>query len=646
MTFDDFYESEFRRAVGVVFGLSGSRLAAEEIRVVTHDRPVRPGSRRSLAVVAVVFVLGLVAGFGALSLSRLGGESDDVAIVTDGDVDTDEAAGDADADGAAADGGGDASANNDRADDGGAAIAASGVAPMATDAPPDGFTFERINSASDMGEPTALLATQVYGVPGQPGPADGDEQLTVNWSLGDAAPPMSGDPIPLRGGDGYRRGDGAVGFEEKGIAVWVRSTTLDEVTLIQLAEAVVVTAEGPEPIVGAPGELEYLGAIRSGLYDGPGSSVPPDGHSTDYSGGTRALSIMSGPAESGTDVMLLWTSNAEVAELGGQDVVLVEESEFISAAWVDGEVLLRAFGSVTRDELDAVISALRPANEAELAREGDGDGPSVTPPDGPAGDTAALGSAQRVATTAVPDGLTIQASGDHAGLGEPLFTSERHLYGPDEGEASIAIAFGPPSHPFPGETVEVEGVDVVIVDKEAANTGTDLNFAMDSQGVTLRGAGAGVDPDTLLEAAADYIRAGGVEDLTVLSNGYRHRGMEETMLWEVGSTVLNGPGSGTSIVYGTADEFDRRLHMTSAPVAAGGDVGWYTWLYPDETEIVSIAGIDAELARPGDDWWVARFVSGDRVIELRGTLLSRDEVLAAAAALRPATDVEWNVGVG
>ncbi len=31
MTFDDFYQSEFRRVVGVVFGLSGSRLAAEEI---------------------------------------------------------------------------------------------------------------------------------------------------------------------------------------------------------------------------------------------------------------------------------------------------------------------------------------------------------------------------------------------------------------------------------------------------------------------------------------------------------------------------------------------------------------------------------------------------------------------------------------
>ena len=99
-------------------------------------------------------------------------------------------------------------------------------------------------------------------------------------------------------------------------------------------------------------------------------------------------------------------------------------------------------------------------------------------------------------------------------------------------------------------------------------------------------------------------------------------------------------------MYGTADEFDRRLHIVSAPVAAAGDLGWYTWLYPGETEIVSIAGIEAELAQPDDDWWVARFVSGDRVVELRGTLLSRDEMLAAAAALRPASDAEWNVGVG
>ena len=32
--------------------------------------------------------------------------------------------------------------------------------------------------------------------------------------------------------------------------------------------------------------------------------------------------------------------------------------------------------------------------------------------------------------------------------------------------------------------------------------------------------------------------------------------------------------------------------------------------------------------------------------DLRGTLLSRDEMLAAAAALRPVSDAEWNVGVG
>lgn len=31
VSFEDFYESEYRRVVGVVFGLSGSRLAAEEI---------------------------------------------------------------------------------------------------------------------------------------------------------------------------------------------------------------------------------------------------------------------------------------------------------------------------------------------------------------------------------------------------------------------------------------------------------------------------------------------------------------------------------------------------------------------------------------------------------------------------------------
>ena len=613
---------------------------------VTPDRPVEARSRRSLAVATLVLVLALVAGLAAVALSGLGGDSDDVAVATEDHTDTSGVVGRDDADGDQGGGGDAASAASEEAGAGGAAPVVSGVVPVVTDAPPDGFTLERISSAAELGEPTALLMTQVYGVPGQPGPADGDEQLTVTSSRGDAAPPLFGDSIPLRGGDGYRRDDGAVGFEENGFAVWVRSTTLDEAVLIDLAEAVVVTAEGPEPIVGAPGGLEYLGTIGSGLYGGPGSSVPPDGYATDYSGGTRTLSIMSGPAEPGTDVMLLWTSNAEVAELGGRDVVLVEEAEFISAAWVDGDVLLRALGNVTRGELGVAISAIRPATGEELAGPGDGSGPSVVPPDGPPGDTATLGSARRVATAAVPDGLTIQASGDHADLGEPLFASERHLYGPDEGGASIAIAFGPPSHPFPGQTVEVEGVDVVVVDKEAANTGTDLNFDLNGRSVTVRGAGAGADPDTLLEAAADYIRAGGVDDLAVLSNGYRHRAMEETLLWEVGSTNLNGPGAATSIVYGTADEFGRRLQVISTPLADGGDNGWYTWLYPDETEIVPIAGIDAELARPGDDWLVIRLVSGDRVIELRGMLLSRDEVLAAAAALRPATDAEWNVGVG
>lgn len=611
---------------------------------VTNDRAEQSGPRRSRAVVVAVVVLGL-AGLGTLTLSRLGGGSDGVAVATSGERDTDAAAIDeaAEDDTAAGDDAsrGDTTASSEAADDGGGV----GVDPMVTDAPPNGLTFDRVNDASKLGEPTALLTTQVYGIPGQPGPIDGDERLTVHWSRGEAAPPMSGDPIPLRGGDGYRGTDGAVGFEEQGIAVWVRSATLDEATLTQLAESVIVTGEGPEPIVGAPGGLEYLGAIGSALFDGQGSSVPPDGYSVDYSGANRTLAIMSGPAEPGIDAALPWASNAEVVELGGREVVLIEESEFTSAIWVHDGVLLRVLGTVTRDELDAAIAAIRPATGAELAGEGDGGDSSVAPPDGPPGDTAALGGAERVVTSAVPDGLSIQASADHADLGEPLFISERHIYGPDGGGASIALAFGPPSPPFPGQTVEVEGVDVVIVDKVAANTGTDLNFVFDGRGVTLRGAGVGADVDAMLEAAADYIGAGGIEGLTVLSNGYRHRGMEQIMLWEVGSTTVNGSGSGSSIVYGTADDSESRLHITSTPVVAAADVGWYTWLYPDETEIVSVAGIDVELARPADDWLVARLVSGDRVIELRGSLLSRDEVLEAAAALRPATDAEWNVGV-
>ena len=114
--------------------------------------------------------------------------------------------------------------------------------------------------------------------------------------------------------------------------------------------------------------------------------------------------------------------------------------------------------------------------------------------------------------------------------------------------------------------------------------------------------------------------------------------------WQVGGVILNGPPEGGSILYNDGEEFGRSLQVISSPAAPGGDVGWYQWTHPQTTEVVDIAGISAELIRPAGEWTVVRFVSGERIIEVRGHQLNDDEVLASAATLREATDAEWGVG--
>lgn len=238
------------------------------------------------------------------------------------------------------------------------------VGPYLTDGAPAELALESTRSAADLGEPVSELITHIYGLADKPEPEEGDPRLTVSIAKSLGAP-LEGTPIDVRGGDGVVRADGAIGFADGETVVWLTSRTLDQATLVDVANQLVVNPDGVEPLAEGPAGLGFLGEVVSHLYDDFGSSVPADGHSADYTNGDRTLSVMSGPAGPNAQAVLNWSTDAVPTEVGDRTVVIVEsDPSFTQALWLEGDALVRVVAiGLTPDEISAAIEGVRPAGD-------------------------------------------------------------------------------------------------------------------------------------------------------------------------------------------------------------------------------------------------------------------------------------------
>lgn len=326
----------------------------------TPTSPTRAGRARSSAIVGLGAVLVVMVGLLAYGAMRTSGQTDGASVTAEETSDVQ--APDAPAASATEQAAPTVAPTVETAEPAADDEAAIPEGAWVSDGVPADLVLTRSVAAVEMGEPWARFVTQVYGIAGQPGPASGDQQLTIHWVTGQAAPPLSGEPIEVRGGEGAVRADGSVGFEEGAFRVWVNSTTLDLAAKREIAEAVIVGPDGPDVLVDPPGGLAHLGSIDSALFEDMGSSVPADGFSTDYVQGQRSATVMAGPAGTDTATAIFWASSIVAQQIGDRTVAVVIGEHLTQASWVEDGRLIRVLAmGLTEAELHGVIEGARPA---------------------------------------------------------------------------------------------------------------------------------------------------------------------------------------------------------------------------------------------------------------------------------------------